>query len=89
MAGVTLSPESNRQRKDGERQGHVVPDRELLWTAGGQIGDVWPIDEERIDRAKLLTEMYLGELFLLASAVVTVVQASYCAGLKKTSRRIP
>jgi hypothetical protein len=79
VAGSQVSKEAADVRNTWLSQGRSVTNHDLLWHFGGNIDDVWPDTRERAHRFYTLFGLYLATLFLLASAVVTVVQASYCA----------
>lgn len=82
VAGPNLSPQAAQTRRDWIRLGRTVTNADLLWQYGGNIADVWPDLDERNHRTYLLLELYLADLLLMASAIVTVAQASYCAAAK-------
>jgi hypothetical protein len=84
VAGITLSPRSQKRRDDAARNKLVLTDQDLLVIADGRMVDVWPCDKERTHRLNALIGMYLLELLLLPSAMVTVVQASFCATSAET-----
>jgi hypothetical protein len=75
--------------EDGRRRGKTVTDKDLLFQAGGNFADVWPDPGDREHRTQVLLELYLAELLLLASAVVTVAQATYCASSTEVQKPVP
>ncbi len=85
VAGIMLSPRSQKKRDDAARNKQVLTDQNLLEKADGIIVDVWPCDKERTHRLNALIGIYLLELLLLPSTMVTVVQASFCATSAETA----
>jgi hypothetical protein len=86
VTGITLSSRAQTLRDNAARNKRPVPtDQDLLEIADGKMVDVWPCDEERTNRLNALIGMYLLELLLLPSAMVTVVQASFCATSAETT----
>ncbi len=79
VAGANPAKWASDLREDARRKGNMVTDKDLLFQAGGNFADVWPDPGDREHRTQVLLELYLAELLLLASAVVTVAQATYCA----------
>ena len=86
VAGIALSSRAQTLRDNATRNKRPVPtDQDLLENADGKMVDVWPCDKERTHRLNALIGMYLLELLLLPSTMVTVAQASFCATLSENT----
>lgn len=79
VTGKTLSDKARAQADATTGKGKDINPQALYARADGEAQDVWPSEEERSARLNGIIGMYLLELFLLPSAMVTVVQASACA----------
>jgi hypothetical protein len=86
VAGSRLSSAAETTKVNLENQGRVATNHDLLWEFGGDLSMVWPDIRERTRRTDILLNFYLAQLLLFASAIVCVVQASYCAALPEDSK---
>jgi hypothetical protein len=77
--GLTLTPDASRFKQERASAGEHLNDVALLKTYGGDSSAVWN-ETEIIDRQHRLSVWYVLTLLTLASAVIAVSQAVYCAG---------
>jgi hypothetical protein len=83
VVGSILSPDAQLFRAQQVQQGHPMDELRLLQSYGGNAASVWN-PEEISYRQQRLTCWYLAAILLLASAVISVAQASYCLNMKVT-----
>ena len=88
IVGNHLTTDAERYRQKIIQQGLPADDLTLLRDYGGKSYAVWTRESVQT-RAELLRDWYLGTLFVLASTVVTVAQASYCVSKQRTSTGSP
>lgn len=77
--GSTLTPDAVRFRTERASAGENLDDLALLKNYGGDSSSVWK-EPEIVDRQHTLSAWYVLTLLTLASAVIAVSQAVYCAG---------
>jgi hypothetical protein len=76
--GSRMRGDAMRYQDSVARAEHrVLGDSELLMDYAGQIDEVWD-PSDRGGRERYVGLIYLGALLLLATAVVTIVQATNC-----------
>ena len=78
VIGETLTPDAAEYGEEFRRKGQPLSDRDILRHYGGDATLVWA-SGELTQRTRVLTWWYLVTLLALASAVVTVCQAGFCA----------
>jgi hypothetical protein len=79
VAGSRLSKGAENVKTDLTQAGRSATNHDIAWEMGGNFAEVWTDTDTRDRRLHWLLELYLAQLLLFASAMVTVVQASYCA----------
>lgn len=78
VIGSTRTPEAERDAAILSKDGSEVDDLRLLRYVDGDPYQVWR-GKEITRRSYILTGLYLCTILLLASAIITVTQAIYCA----------
>lgn len=78
IAGRTLSVRAEKFVSDQNRKGRSATPADIVWEFGGNYSEVWPNTAERDQRLHVLLGIYLGELLLFASAIVSVIQVAFC-----------
>jgi hypothetical protein len=78
IAGKTFSACAVRFVSDQERKGRSPTPADIVWEFGGNYSEVWPNTAEREQRLHILLSIYLALLFLFASAIVSVIQVTFC-----------
>jgi hypothetical protein len=79
VAGAQLTPSALAAKQKLQQRGETVTNKAILWEEGGSIVNTWPDTDTRNHRIYVLLGLYLAELLFFATAIITVIQASYCA----------
>lgn len=78
VIGSTRKPFAVEQAKLLEEKHLPADNASLLQKFSGRVTDVWN-EDEIAERGRQLEVIYVGTVFLLASALITVLQAVYCS----------
>jgi hypothetical protein len=66
--------------------GREVSDEELIMDSAGDIGSIWDPNEIR-HHSIILAGVYLCNISLLATSVITLVQTQYCASRRSAAKK--
>jgi hypothetical protein len=84
VIGQNYTDDAQKWRADELQAGRPLDDLRLLKSYAGDAAAVW---EDVLERQEKLSLWYLAVVLLLASAVITVAQAGYCANSRSKARR--
>jgi hypothetical protein len=78
ISGAYLTPDAQSYEASLVRAGRSATAHDLAWEFGGNFADVWVSDGSRDRRLRWLLQLYLAQLLLFASAIICIVQTSFC-----------
>jgi hypothetical protein len=78
IQGATLTQQAHDLKAHLLAQGRPAGPAVLLDAADSIYGEVWPNEDERESRARILERTYLALFLIFASTVVATVQATFC-----------